>query len=572
MGSLFAILALYGWAPLGLLAFALLPARRAVIFTYVAGWLFLPVYPIIKFQGLPDLTKITASSFGVLLGILLFDSRSLLSFRPKWYDLPMLLWCVSPFATSMHNDLGDWDGFSNIVQQAGVWGIPYLVGRIYFKDLNSFRELAIGIILGAVVYTPLIWFEVFFSPQLHKFFYGRHASSFEHNLRWGGYRPCVFMLTGLAVAMYMTTACLAAVWLYVSGALRTWRGIPMMPVIAALLVTSIFCKTMAATAFLMVGLASLFWIKWAKNGLPLLLLVAIPPTYMYLRASEVLPAERIVEIFSHFTNPERLRSLEVRLQAEDIVTERALEETYTSSGTQHNPWLGWGKWDPADPRKTPWRVYLEWEKKGDDGVTRTIVRDRGPTDGLWIITLGQFGILGVIFLTTSILMPALILWRRIPLRQWAHPAVAPVASMAILLLLHMSDNLLNGMINPIFMLCLGGISAIAPAVRAVQQRYGPDAAGVVLSQAGAAVGTLPPGRQGFNPLMPGGPFGMPGYGLNAQAYGQAAQGYPSGVPGYGAGAPTNGPQAGLMAGFPVIPGLQAGQVPFNPQPNPRRRR
>ena len=39
--------------------------------------------------------------------------------------------------------------------------------------------------------------------------------------------------------------------------------------------------------------------------------------------------------------------------------------------------------------------------------------------------------------------------------------------MAVLLVLHMVDNLLNGMINPLFMLALGGVSAIGPAVRLV---------------------------------------------------------------------------------------------------------
>ncbi|HEX8915188.1 MAG TPA: hypothetical protein VF796_22745, partial [Humisphaera sp.] len=471
----FALLALYAWPPIVLLAFALLSPRRAVIFGYVAGWLFLPVYPIVKLNGLPDLTKVTAASFGVLLGIALFDRRALLALRPKWFDLPMLAWCVSPMFTSLYNELGWWDAGSNVVLQAGTWGIPYVAGRIYFKELEAFKELAVGIIVGAVAYLPLMWLEVAISPQLHKIVYGRHASDFVHAVRWGGYRPSVFMQTGLALAMYMTTATMAAVWLYASNTLRSWKGMPLLPLVAFLFVSSIFCKTMAATAFLFIGLASLFWIRFAKNGLPLLVLAAIPPTYMYLRAKEIVPTEVIVEKFSHFTNPERLRSLEVRLEAEDKLNRKSLQVDYVNDEelepyvppVPHSPWLGWGRWAPSDMyNRTPWRVYRMWEKEVD-GMTKIVVQDAAPTDGLWIITMGQYGILGISLLTLTILMPALVMWRRIPLRFWGHPAVAPVASMAILLMLHMSDNLLNGMINPIFMLALGGVSAIGPSVRKV---------------------------------------------------------------------------------------------------------
>src|SRR3954449_1309732 len=119
-------LALYAWVPFVLLVFSVLKPRRAVIFAYIGGWLFLPMLSI-KFKGIPDLTKITASSFGVLLGAMIFDACTLLRFRPKWFDLPMVGWCVTPFSTSMVQQVGAYDGLSNVVSQLGVWGIPYYI-------------------------------------------------------------------------------------------------------------------------------------------------------------------------------------------------------------------------------------------------------------------------------------------------------------------------------------------------------------------------------------------------------------------------------------------------------------
>src|SRR3954452_24354541 len=131
-------LALYSWVPFVLLIFSVMTPRRAVIFAYIGGWLFLPMLKI-KLKGIPDLDKVTASSFGVLLGAILFDARTLMKFRPKWFDLPMFCWCVCPFITSMVQKVGAYDGMSNVVNQMGVWGIPYYIGRCYFKDLEAYK-------------------------------------------------------------------------------------------------------------------------------------------------------------------------------------------------------------------------------------------------------------------------------------------------------------------------------------------------------------------------------------------------------------------------------------------------
>src|SRR4051794_19272701 len=222
----FARFALWAWIPIALLIFAFLKPRRAVLVAYIGAWMFLPMYDI-KMNGIPDLSKITVASMGVILGMLCFDLGTVLKFRPNWYDLPMLAWCVLPFVTSMKNDLGDKDGLSNVLTQVFMWGIPYFVGRCYFKDWEGVRELGVAIFVGGLIYVPLCLFEMKISPQLHKWVYGFRAHTFAQELRWGGYRPQVFMQSGLAVAMWMTSASLVGVWLWVTGALKKVWGMPM---------------------------------------------------------------------------------------------------------------------------------------------------------------------------------------------------------------------------------------------------------------------------------------------------------------------------------------------------------
>src|SRR4051794_33743404 len=132
-------LTLFSWIPFVLFLFLILPPRRAVIWAFLLAWLFLPMagYSV---PGLPDYTKMSATTLGVLIGAALFDSDRLLSFRPKWVDIPILLYCGSPFVTSYLCGLGMYDGCSEIVRAFIIWGLPYFIGRIYFNDLESIRE------------------------------------------------------------------------------------------------------------------------------------------------------------------------------------------------------------------------------------------------------------------------------------------------------------------------------------------------------------------------------------------------------------------------------------------------
>jgi O-antigen ligase len=85
---------------------------------------------------------------------------------------------------------------------------------------------------------------------------------------------------------------------------------------------------------------------------------------------------------------------------------------------------------------------------------------RGIPDQMWVIALGQFGIIGLIALTTSLLMPIWLLMQRIPVQYWKTPGAAAVAALAMLLTLHMCDNLFNAMVNPIFIICCGGLTVL----------------------------------------------------------------------------------------------------------------
>lgn len=200
---------LFGWPLMTLPLFVLLPARRAVIASLIAGWLFLPVFRFGD-PGLQHYGKIAATVLAPLLGAIIFDPFQLLAFRPRLWDLPALIWCLCPIATSISNDLGFYDGLSNALDNTLLWGVPYFLGRLYFSDLAALRELALGIVIGGLIYVPLCLIEIRMSPQLHRWVYGYYQHSFLQTIKAGGYRPMVFMQHGLAVAVWMLSGAMAA--------------------------------------------------------------------------------------------------------------------------------------------------------------------------------------------------------------------------------------------------------------------------------------------------------------------------------------------------------------------------
>src|SRR5688572_19143621 len=229
---------------------------------YLLAWLFLPQAGI-PFSGFPDLDKISATGLGAILGVILFDAGRLLRYRVSWVDLPIIIWCLSSLPSSLSNEMPPgatsalYDGLSGVVKDIFLWGIPYLVGRLYFTDLQSLRELAIGLFIGGLLYLPLCAYELKMSPHLHQMIYGFHPSSFLMTIRFGGYRPMVFMQHGLMVGMWMTSATLVGFWLWRTGSLKRLFHIPMAALVAGMFIITVMCKSTGAIMLLLLGVGLL---------------------------------------------------------------------------------------------------------------------------------------------------------------------------------------------------------------------------------------------------------------------------------------------------------------------------
>ncbi len=102
------------------------------------------------------------------------------------------------------------------------------------------------------------------------------------------------------------------------------------------------------------------------------------------------------------------------------------------------PWLGWSGWG---------RARVQDEEGNDVSIT----------DGMWVIFLGNNGIVGLGSFAAVMIVPCLALWWRYRLTLWSMPALAPAAVLAILLPLYSLDCLANAMTSPIFGLAAGAV-------------------------------------------------------------------------------------------------------------------
>ncbi len=428
----FGFIVMFGWVPAVICIFKQIPARKAVVVSFIVAWLFLPTAELKFVVGIPAYTKMAATCCGVLLATILFDAKRFSSLQFGWLDLPMLIWCLCPFISSMTNDLGWYDGISAAYTQTVAWGVPYYLGRVYLSNLEGLRNLTIGIFIGGLSYVPLCLFESRMTFQLHQFFYGFSSGHFLTEFRYGGYRPEVFMETGLMVGAWMMAATLSGFWLWQSGAVKQLWGIPVRWLVATLAITTVLVKSTGAIGLLAVGIMILFVAKWFRNSLLVLVMIIGISIYLYDGVSGSFSGDQIVKAATTYINPDRAQSLEFRFDNEKLLSAQARERMVFG-------WGGWGRSRVHDPRTG---------------------KDISVTDSLWIITFGTTGIIGLISLTASLLLPVAVFVKRYPASLWFNNKVAPAAAIAVLIVLYTVDCLLNAMLNPVYTVACGGLTGL----------------------------------------------------------------------------------------------------------------
>ena len=368
MPNNFAYIALILWPFIAILLYKRLPIVNATFWTIVGGFLLLPVKTAIDFPFIPPLDKESIPALAALIGCR-YIKKVKIRFLPKegiekWL---VLVFILTPIITTINNQesynfipgLTLHDTFSNIISQY-LFILPLIIGMQIIKTYDDQIMLFKLLVIAGLMYSIPILFEIRMSPQLHTWVYGFFPHSFGQQMRFGGFRPVIFMGHGLAVALFVAITLGAAVIL-----LRQKIKIKIIPpwfIVIYFILLLIFSKTVGAFVLGMILFIAITWLSANLANWLSVILISIVILYPFLTILDLFPHERLIEAALSF-DTERGESLAFRFSQETILLEHARDKLF----------FGWGGW-------------------GRNRLEATV------TDGYWIIILGKYGLFGFVAL------------------------------------------------------------------------------------------------------------------------------------------------------------------------------
>lgn len=431
MQDSFIIAVLLGYLVIGAGLVMILRGLRGVMAALVIGWLFLPPSRGVNLPGLPEFTKEFSVSYAVLLGVVLSDAVRLGSFRPKVIDIPMLVWIITPFISSVTNGLGAYDGLSEIYFNLFVFGVPYLLGRVYIRNPNDVKVVAIWFVLAGFIAVPMALWESRMSPQLNHTIYGYYASPFHMAQRLGGYRPTLFMRHGLEVGLWMATSSAVALWLWITTSKQIKLFSYPLPIFSMIVLgTTVLSRSLGALILIAGTTSTALFVRTTGIRIALIALVLVPTIYQGIRISNVWSPDSMLEVIRSY-DEDRASSLESRLQQELDIAQHALEK----------PLFGWGgqnRYRPTD----------------DSGDVHAV-------DGLTTISFGKYGLVGLVSFLMLTALPSLLIILRIHGRAITTAIWAPSIGIMLGLAIFSIDMMFNAFFTPLHIIGIGVLSSVA---------------------------------------------------------------------------------------------------------------
>ncbi len=407
--------------------------ERAIIFSILCAYLILPPYTEINAPIVPPLDKDSIPNLAVFaIVVLILGKRTPLLEGAPLTKLLLALFIVSPFGTILTNldpiyvgpvvvpGLPVRDAVAVIVKQ-GIFLLPFFLARQHLATEEAQREILLALAIAGVIYSIPMLLEIRLSPRVNIWVYGFFPHSFDQQIRFGGFRPVVFLGHGLVVAFFTLTTVIAAFGLWRAGlALFSFVG-------GYLTVLLVLCKTVGAWAYSLVALPLVLFTGRRTQIRVAALMACVVIGYPILRGTGLIPVEAMTEQAAAIQQ-ERAESLSFRFENEEAVLAHA----------QQRPIFGWGGW-------------------GRNVVRDPVTGETGTVlDGRWLIVISVFGWCGYLVEFGLLGLPLILLARKAGRDPGAtaSPYVGPVA---LILAFNMFDLLPNSPLTPFTWLLAGAI-------------------------------------------------------------------------------------------------------------------
>lgn len=436
MHSTLGLMVLTAWPLVVAVLFSRLDRVQAGIWSILGGYLVLPPLVGIDLPMVPALDKDSVAGLSALVGVLALGTGT--QARPPWtpWIVALLgLAVLAPFLTAFANPeplaegityrpgLSAYDGFAGAVASL-IDVTPFVVGYMLLSTPSAVRQWLRALVAAGLVYTLPMLLEIRLSPQLNVWIYGFFAHDFSQMMRYGGFRPMVFLSHGLWVAMFAASATLAAAALIRD---RGWSG-RMAITLLWLFAVLILCKSMASIVYALafVPMILLVPLRWQLRLAAVLATAVL--LYPLLRWWNLVPTEGIVAFLTGI-DAERAYSLNYRFENETALLGRAALKALT----------GWGEWNRnhiMDPVS---------------GKALTV------TDGMWIVQMSAYGLLGFLWMF-GLLAGALL---RFSLWAGRNGPDGAAVGLAVILAANLVDLVPNATLTPLTWMTAGALAGLA---------------------------------------------------------------------------------------------------------------
>lgn len=445
VGNWFAYVALFGWPFVAMWLFVRMPLERAAAWSLIGGYLLLPSGLTLNPPGLPPIDK---TSFTVVTTLLLCFAKGGVPKRGSLgYLIPLLAaaYILAPIAATFNNSYELRYGKLSLPGYYLLDGVKgsivnsiqisaFYIGARFLSSPRGRLELLRVFVMGLLAYSLLMLVELRLSPQLHRWVYGYSPYGFIDHVRWGGYRPVVFLPQGLQLALFVVMGFIAACTL--ARRRTTVLRLPLWVPPSYLSAFVVLCKTLGAMLYAIV-LAPLA--LFARPSLSVKIAAAVMMVacvYPALRTANLSPVESAMSA-AQSINATRAESLSTRIKNENILLAKANEK----------PFFGWGEWGRN-------RIYNAQSSQ-----------DVSITDGGWIIYYGIFGWFGYLALFGLLTVPVIRLNRFVKGAEKDEAIVA--AGLALMLAANIFDMIPNENLTLVTLLIAGSIARTAPFARRV---------------------------------------------------------------------------------------------------------
>lgn len=415
------------WPLIMAVLFKKLSPDRALIWSFLGAFMLLPTGAYFDLPLIPTLDKYTLPSVAALVLSLTMVKQKIRFFpESKVASVLMIGYVSSPLFSVLSNPepvfwgvrvlpgLTIYDALSEVMKH-GIALIPFILSFNLLATRKARHAFLTIYMLAGLFYSIPMLAEIRLSPQLNYWIYGMFPELFGQQIRFGGFRPVVFMGHGLVTAFFMLMAVMSAATL--------WRGsnpdepFPYPAAFAWLALILILCKTVGVVLFAVLFVPIILFAGTRTKGWAIMFCATFLISYPVLRSVDAVPVDEMVD-YAAIIQAERAQSLEFRFDNEKILLDHAARK----------PVFGWGYWG---------RNRLYDLETGQSTVT---------TDGHWIIVIGMLGWTGYICVFGLLTLPLFRLW--FLRKRWpADREVHIIYGIALMLGVNLIDLIPNSTIN-----------------------------------------------------------------------------------------------------------------------------